>query len=167
MYIIACRAHFWHLPGLGQVGHSPRGTSGSPGTLDWGLMWSGFQSTCYPPMPSDTPYTPYWPLTPLHTCHPQCPLTTLQFPKIFIPKLQLLHNTERTRKWSGFSYVTPNAPWHSYTPVGPLEASSDQEQYYIRSTWIWSAFGSGWPVYLRVHLIPAASVIPASSMSIY
>ena len=36
MYIIACRAHFCHLLGLGQVGHSARETSGSDGTLDRG-----------------------------------------------------------------------------------------------------------------------------------
>ena len=54
MYIIACRAHFYHLLGLGQVGHSPRGTSGSAGTLDWGPIRSGSQSTCHP----NTPLTP-------------------------------------------------------------------------------------------------------------
>ena len=27
MYIMACRAHFCHLLGLGQVGHCPRGMS--------------------------------------------------------------------------------------------------------------------------------------------
>ena len=32
MYITGCRAHLCHLPGPGQVGHSPRGTSGSAGT---------------------------------------------------------------------------------------------------------------------------------------
>ena len=32
-------AHFCHLPGLGQVGHCPRETSRSAGTLDWGPMW--------------------------------------------------------------------------------------------------------------------------------
>ena len=36
MYIIACRAHFCHLLGLGQVGHSPRKTSGNDGTLNRG-----------------------------------------------------------------------------------------------------------------------------------
>ena len=36
MYIKACRAHFCHLHGLGQVGHSPRETSGSDGTLERG-----------------------------------------------------------------------------------------------------------------------------------
>ena len=36
MYIIACRAHFCHLLGLGQVGHSPRETSGSAWTLERG-----------------------------------------------------------------------------------------------------------------------------------
>ena len=61
MYIRAYRAHFCHLLGLGQVGHSLRETSGSAGSLDWGPMWLGSQSTCHPLMPllpPDTPYTP-------------------------------------------------------------------------------------------------------------
>ena len=32
---MGCRAHLCQLPGLGQLGHSPRGTSGIAGTLDW------------------------------------------------------------------------------------------------------------------------------------
>ena len=36
MYIIACRAHFCHLPGLGQVGHSQRETSRSNDTHNRG-----------------------------------------------------------------------------------------------------------------------------------
>ena len=36
-----------HLPGLGQVGHSPRETGGSARTLDWGPMWSGSLSSCH------------------------------------------------------------------------------------------------------------------------
>ena len=71
MYIIACKALFCHLLGLGQVGHIPRetserdgtlnrgpclalvrrslpkGTSGSAGILDWGPMWLGSQSTSH------------------------------------------------------------------------------------------------------------------------
>ena len=70
------------LPGLGDVGHSPRGTSGSAGTLDWGLKCLDSQSTCHPSMPPDTPtspacpqclLTPYWPqhsLMPLQPCQP-------------------------------------------------------------------------------------------------
>ena len=79
MYIIGCRAHFCHLLGLGQVGHSPRGTSGSAGTLDWDPMWLGSQSTCHPkytpdtPMPPDAPNGPNTP-TPRS---PQCPLMCL------------------------------------------------------------------------------------------
>ena len=49
----------------------------------------------------------------------------------------------------------------SPNPTPLVEASSGQEQYYIRSAWQWSAFGSGWPAYLRVNLVPAAMVIPA------
>ena len=78
IYILACRAHFCHLLGLGQVGHSPMGTSGSTGTLDWGPMWSGSQSTCHP----QCPYIPTVPLMPLHPWQPltppqpQCPHTS-------------------------------------------------------------------------------------------
>ena len=50
------------LPGLGRVGHFPRGTSGSAGTLDWGPMWLGSQST--------------W-----HPLHSLMPLTALQCPR--------------------------------------------------------------------------------------
>ena len=42
---MGCRGHLCHLLGLGQVGHSPRGTSGSAGTLDWGPMWFGSLSS--------------------------------------------------------------------------------------------------------------------------
>ena len=34
MYIIASRAPFYHLLGLGQLHHSPRETSGSDGSLN-------------------------------------------------------------------------------------------------------------------------------------
>ena len=47
MYITGCRAHLCYLPGLGEVGHSPRGTSGSTGTLNWVPMWSDSKSTCH------------------------------------------------------------------------------------------------------------------------
>ena len=40
------------LPGLGEVGHFPRGTSESAGTLDLGPMWFGSQSTCHPNTPT-------------------------------------------------------------------------------------------------------------------
>ena len=36
--IKGCRAHWCHLPGLGQVGHFPSGTNRSSGTLDWGQV---------------------------------------------------------------------------------------------------------------------------------
>ena len=58
MFIKGCIAHLCHLPGLDQVGHSPRGTSRSASTLHWGPMWSGpqfslhqiFPYTCSPLM---------------------------------------------------------------------------------------------------------------------
>ena len=65
------------LPGLGEVGHSPRGTSGSAGTLDWGPMWLDSQSTCHPkytprrpPMLLMLPI-PFWPLSNYTPCQPQ------------------------------------------------------------------------------------------------
>ena len=64
MYIIACRAHFCHLLGLGPVDHSPRRTSGSAGTLDWDPMWLGSQSTCHPSTPLTPPDAPQWPQHP-------------------------------------------------------------------------------------------------------
>ena len=108
MYIIVCRAHFCHLPGLGQEGHSPSGTSGSAGTLDWGPMWLGSQFTYHHQCPPDAPtpllasnapwwpseplhpWYPCWPQHPLHPCHPNAPET--------------LH---------------PMIPWASYTPCKP------------------------------------------------
>ena len=79
MYIIACRAHFCHLLGLGQVGHSPRETSGSDGTLNRGPClalvryvtpqgepvgvlgpWTGAQCG-QAPSPLATPIHPYTP----------------------------------------------------------------------------------------------------------
>ena len=55
------------LPGLGEVGHSPRGTRGSAGTLDWGPMWFGSQSTYHPQ------YTLTPPNSHLHTRRPPMP----------------------------------------------------------------------------------------------
>ena len=43
MFIKSCIAHLCHLPGFNQVGHSPWGSSGSAGLLNWGPMWSGPQ----------------------------------------------------------------------------------------------------------------------------
>ena len=74
------------LPGLGGVGCSPRGTSGSAGTLDWGPMWSGFQSTCHPnalltplhflmPQLPTRPLYPCWPLIPTLPASPNASLT--------------------------------------------------------------------------------------------
>ena len=129
MYIIACRAHFCHLLGLGQVGHSPRGTSGSAGTLDWGPMWLGSQSTCHPntPLtPLDAPDTQNGPYTPRSSHCPWCPYSpsgpwiprvppspqytpdTLYTPDAPTPKNGLLH-----------PLGAPNATWCPYTPSVP------------------------------------------------
>ena len=126
MYIIACRAHFFHLPGLGQVGHSPRGTSGSAGTLDWSPMWSGSHFTCHPqfpntptplillhpcwlPMPPDDPLSPYTPTRPLTPLLAPTPLHSFQSPDT--PTL-LPPNVP-------WNHYTPWYPWASYTPCKP------------------------------------------------
>ena len=108
---------------------------------------------CHPPVPPNSPTPmlaltppnpccPHEPPTPLpapdapwHPCQPLMPLTPPTISQNIHPNLPLLHNTERPTKWSGFSYVMPKCPWCPYTPVGLLEASSDQEQYCIRSAW--------------------------------
>ena len=121
MYIIACRAHFCHLPGRGEVGHSPRGTSGSAWSLDWGPMWFGSQSTCHPnasltpptlPTIPWCPYTPYpllapWIPTPLP---PQVPPTTHYPPASpWHPLHPLL------TPWC------PYTPWHPLMPLHPCQ----------------------------------------------
>ena len=58
MFIKGCIAHLCHLPGLDQVGHSPRGTSGSAGTLNWDPMWLGPQFSPHQIFP--TPVPPWW-----------------------------------------------------------------------------------------------------------
>ena len=91
MYIIACRAHFCHLLGLGQVGHSPRGTSGSAGTLDWGPMWLGSQSSCHPNAPLHLLAAPYTPRRP-----PMFPHATLTPSGLWVPTLPASPNTPLT-----------------------------------------------------------------------
>ena len=44
---MGCRAHLYQFPVLGQVGHSPRGTSRSAGSLDWGPVWLGSLSSSH------------------------------------------------------------------------------------------------------------------------
>ena len=126
MYIIACRAHFCHLPGLGQVGHSPRGTSGSAGTLDWGPMWSGSQFTCHPQCPPDTSCTPCHPLMPLHPCWPWMPPWWLSEP--YQPPWHPL-----LAPWHLLHHCHPNAPWNSYTP------------WYPETQCPWAAYNPGTP----------------------
>ena len=148
MYIIACRAHFCHLPGLGQVGHSPRGTSGSTGTLDWGPMWSGSQFTCHPNAPTSllAPNDPWWPSEPLHpyqpltppTSHaspwhwPQAPYTTAtpMPPNPYTPWYPCALYTPCKLLTSPTPLPSPDAPiplhpcpfndsWHPYSPCWP------------------------------------------------
>ena len=129
------------------------------------------------PLLAPTPSNPCWPQCPNtpYPCWPSEPLHPLPSPKGPISPLHSLIDPIRTSTykrpftWEGnylFSYVTPMpltpptlllAPWRHL-----LRKSSTSGQLDI-----WSTFQSGWPVYLRVHLMPAASVIPASSMNGY
>ena len=140
MYIIACRAHFCHLLGLGQVGHSPRetsgsdgtlnrgpclawvrygqsprGTSGTAGTLDWSPMWLGSQSTCPSPM---HPWHPYTSLTP--PGHPQCPL----MPPIPLLAPEYLHSLPAPQYTPDIPHTldTPKQPMMPPTPLGDPSA---------------------------------------------
>ena len=109
MYIIACRAHFCHLPGLGQVGHSPGETSGSAGTLDWGPMWSGSQSTCTPNAPN-TPTPPTLPNAPT----PLMPLTPTDAPTSLTPCWPLSPYTPATPipPDTPTPLIPHDVPWH-------------------------------------------------------
>ena len=101
------------LPGLGEVGHSLRGTSGSAGTLDWGPIWLSSQFT----------YHPLCPLTPI------CTLLIPWYPYTLTP---LMPHTPANGSaetldwgpmWSGSqSNCHPNAPWchlHPWCPYTP------------------------------------------------
>ena len=116
MYIIACRAHFCHLLGLGQVGHSPRETSQSDGTLNRGPClalvrqvtlqgepvgvlgpWTGAQCD-WAPSPLATPNASLTPLHPWLPLIPQHPMSPPMLP---------------------FATYTPSGPWVMYTPASP------------------------------------------------
>ena len=129
------------LPGLGEVGHSPRGTSGSAGTLDWGPMWLGSQSTCHlqctptpqcPLTPLFSPDATYTPLAwvPTLPANPQCTPDTPYTPDVpqspngpmplqhpytlrspLMPHIPLLAWVPKLQ--------SSNAPWHPYTPWWP------------------------------------------------
>ena len=98
------------LPDLCEVGHSPRGTSGGAGTLDWGPMWSDSQSTCHlqctPYTPDGSPMPPWHPYT-LRSA--QCPL----IPPIPLLAPEHLHSLPDPQ-------CTLDTP---YTPDGPLTPS--------------------------------------------
>ena len=99
------------LPGLGEVGYSPRGTSGSDGTLDWGPMWSGSQSTCHPNAPN-IPYTPWQPLHPLPAPKPPDAPT-------FLPVGVLWPWNGVQCGWAPSQPTTPMHPDTPYTPTCP------------------------------------------------
>ena len=104
------------LPGLGEVVNSPRGTSGSAGTLDWGPMWLGSQSTCHPQCPL-APLHPFWSL------HPHIPMMPLQ------PLLASC--CPHPCQWECWDpglgpnvvglpvHLPPQCPVHPYTPCQP------------------------------------------------
>ena len=93
------------LPGPGEVGHSPRGTSGSAGTLDWGPIWSGSQSTCQPNISLH-------PLTPLH------PWRASNSPLYHLYPSGLWVNT-----FPASPHYTPDTPT-PWCPLLPLMAST-------------------------------------------
>ena len=132
------------LPGLGEVGHSPRGTSGSAGILDWGPMWSGSQCTCHPNTPLHpwhfltAPYTPrQCPMPPYATYTPSCPwvLTLLlppyapDTPTPLMPPNGSLHPWRAPMPYATYTLLVyeylhslpaPNTPWHPlHPPYGP------------------------------------------------
>ena len=137
MYILASRAHFCHLLGLSQVGHSPRGTSGSGGTLDWGLMWSGSQSTCHPNTPLTPLTSPKQPFTPCRSSqYLLMPYTTSDpwVPRVpTSPPIQPLHPLHLLKppdipnsslhplggpQFPLMPYI-PSGPWVSRVPASP------------------------------------------------
>ena len=111
------------LPGLGEVGHSPRGTSGNSGTLDLVPMWLGSQSTCHPNAPPTPPdMLPNGPPTcPTTLGAPQCPL----IPPIPLLASEHLHSlpaqcTPDTPYTSWWPQTPPNAPWFGLYPCWSL-----------------------------------------------
>ena len=122
MYIIACRAHFCHLLGLGQVGHSPRETSGMMGP--WTEVQCGQASSplATPMHPWHPLHTPNSPLTPPRS--PQCPL----MPPIPLLAPEYLH-----------SLPAPIHPWHPnapYTPRNPHVPCCHLYSFWPTSTYI-------------------------------
>ena len=94
------------LASLGEVGHSPRGTRGSAGTLDWVPMWLGSQSTCHPQCIPDTLHL-WLSQFPQHPYEPQCPPFATYTPSgPWVPTLPA--NTQ----------YTPDAPLMAQTPLG-------------------------------------------------
>ena len=147
MYIIACRAHFCHLLGLGEVGHSqgkpmgvmgpwtgalawpwwgrslPRGTSGSAGA-----QCGQAPSPLATPMHPWHPYTPDSPMpqngspTPLWAPNsPFCHLYPFWPLSTYTPSQPLIHPLHpQTPLMAPTPPRSPNAPLcHHYTPSGP------------------------------------------------
>ena len=97
------------LPGLGEVGHFPKGTSGSAGSLDWGPMWLGSQSTCHP----NASPTPWCPLSPLGA--PNATLYHLYPSGPWVPKLLASPQWTLT---SPTPQILPYGPQFPLTPLG-------------------------------------------------
>ena len=101
------------LPGLGEVGHSPRGTIGSAGTLDLGPMWLGSKPTCHPmhPYTLDAPNTSYTPYKPLYPCWPLSTYSPCQPP--------MYPDTPYTPNTLLMPPTPPTGPFSPDTRTGP------------------------------------------------
>ena len=146
MYITGCRAHLCHLPGLGQVGHFPRGASGSAGTLDWGPMWSGSQSTCH--QISDQPKA--WQVDILWHGWLAAQLQLASWLAACLShKMSTWPSPGRYMLWPCVWLLWSQGPVVRYTPT--VEASSGQEQYYVMSAqyvvslWVRLTFSQAYP----------------------
>ena len=123
MYIIACRAHCYHLLGLGRVGHPPGEPVGVLGP------WTGAQCGQTPsplanPIHSWHPLNPLMPLTPKQ---PSTPLGALQCPLMppipllapeYLESLPAPQNTSDTLD----PWCPPDTPKMAPTPIHPLGA---------------------------------------------
>ena len=132
MYIIACRAHFCHLLGLSQVGHSPRETSGSDGTLEQGPL-PGLGEVGHSPRGTsgsagDPGLGPNVVRLPVHLPSPMHPYT----PYVSIPQLtpECLHSLPALNA-PLISLNNPPIPWCSLTPLGAPDA-----MYTPASPWV-------------------------------
>ena len=112
------------MPGLGEVGHSPRGTSRSAETLDWGPMWSGSQFIFHPNAPTPPtgtlmpPWCPYIPTSPLYFLMPPIPTDAPTSPWTTQPLHSLpVPSTPLTPLLAPTLPDAPDTPPSPYTPM--------------------------------------------------